>query len=177
MENYSLIIIGIAFGTFAVLLLRKQWHNFRLRRKMARARQGETDALHFLAANGFELLATQKRLPLITYLDDEAIESYVRADYLVRRDGRTYVVEVKTGQEAPKVTTAATRRQLLEYYFAYQPDGILLLDMTHHQLQEVRFAVPPAAFAGKTVTFAWRDCALGFCLGASLVYILLAYFG
>ena len=32
------------------------------------------------------------------------------------------------------------RRQLLEYKLVYQPDGILLLDMEHHNLQEIRFA-------------------------------------
>src|SRR5690349_15073624 len=41
--------------------------------------------------------------------------------------GELLVAEVKTGDEAPSVTTAATRRQLLEYHVAFGADGVLLV--------------------------------------------------
>src|SRR5262245_45038780 len=51
----------------------------------------------------------------------------LRADYLVEQNGQLLVAEVKTGDEAPNLETAATRRQLLEYYVAFAADGVLLV--------------------------------------------------
>jgi hypothetical protein len=63
----------------------------------------------------------------------------LRADYLVRRGSERYVAEVKTGRVAPCLSTAATRRQLLEYRLAYAADGVLLVDMEHKCIHEVEF--------------------------------------
>ena len=63
----------------------------------------------------------------------------VRADLLVSRGARRFVAEVKTGARAPRIETAATRRQLLEYAVAYDVDGVLLVDMEEHTISEVEF--------------------------------------
>ena len=63
----------------------------------------------------------------------------LRADLLVERGGRRYVAEVKTGEAAPSLATAATRRQLLEYLIAYRVDGVLLVDAERGSVHEVEF--------------------------------------
>ena len=63
----------------------------------------------------------------------------MRIDYLVKKRGKVYVVEVKSGEKTSYITNRETRRQMLEYYFAYQPKGILLLNMKNKSISEVKF--------------------------------------
>jgi len=63
----------------------------------------------------------------------------LRADYLVERGGELLVAEVKTGEEAPSLETAATRRQLLEYHVAFAVDGVLLVSPEQGTIQRVAF--------------------------------------
>jgi hypothetical protein len=72
----------------------------------------------------------------------------VRADYVVGVSGRRYVAEVKTGVFAPRLETAATRRQLLEYRIAFDVDGVLLVDAETERVRLIEFPLPPAAPAG-----------------------------
>ncbi len=62
------------------------------------------------------------------WIDGEPVEVGVRADLWVGLGERRYVAEVKTGGRAPDPTHPATRRQLLEYRVAFEPDGLLLVD-------------------------------------------------
>ena len=77
------------------------------------------------------------------FVDGKRLEYDVRADLLVSRRWRTYVVEVKTGKSAPNPKATATRRQLREYAAIYQVDGLLLADMSAGELREVRFPTRP----------------------------------
>ncbi len=61
------------------------------------------------------------------------------------------MAEVKTGAAAPQLSTAATRRQLLEYRVAFDVDGVLLVDAEAGRVQRVVFpgvASLEAPFAG-----------------------------
>lgn len=65
---------------------------------------------------------------LVLDVDGARSEHAVRADYLVSRDGKRFVAEVKTGAVAPSLDHAPTRRQILEYCAAFDVDGALLVD-------------------------------------------------
>ncbi|HET9625604.1 MAG TPA: hypothetical protein VFP84_29760, partial [Kofleriaceae bacterium] len=56
-----------------------------------------------------------------------------------RSDGERLVAEVKTGEVAPRLATAATRRQLLEYLVAFGVDGVLLVCPELGTIQRVAF--------------------------------------
>jgi hypothetical protein len=73
--------------------------------------------------------------------DGEPVTVELRCDAVVARDGRRLVAEVKTGERAPSLTTAATRRQLLEYAVAYRADGVLLVDPEGGHIHEVDFDI------------------------------------
>ena len=75
-------------------------------------------------------------------VDGEATRIELRADYVVTRQGRRYVAEVKTGRVAPRIETASTRRQLLEYRHAFDVDGVLLVDADARRIHLVE--LPPA---------------------------------
>ena len=66
----------------------------------------------------------------------------MRADYLVELRGELLVAEVKTGEEAPQLSSAATRRQLLEYRVAFAVDGVLLVCPERGAIHRVDFPLP-----------------------------------
>ena len=108
-------------------------------RRAARALAGERDAGPLLAAAGYQVLATQCHVEWTIACDGEPVVIELRCDALVAKGGRRLVAEVKTGARAPSLTTAATRRQLLEYAVAYDADGVLLVDPEAGEVHEVDF--------------------------------------
>ena len=134
-----LLLFGVLTGMILYHLAVINYKNFRVKRTFKSGRIAENAAVKFLRSHGYKILASQLREEVIIYVDGETEKSIVRADYLVRRGWKLYVVEVKSGQQG-NAKLPAIRRQLLEYYMVYQPDGILLLDMEHKNLQEIRFA-------------------------------------
>lgn len=109
----------------------------RLRERRQRARAGERDALPLLARAGYRVRGTQVRARLTYMLDGEPCHVDVQVDYLVERGGRAWIAEVKTGAEAPQLTTRATRRQLLEYAHAFDAHGVLLVDPERGRVHRV----------------------------------------
>ena len=108
-------------------------------RRQLRALDGERAAAHLLRAHGFAIDDAQVTHHYVLRCDGHPHTVQLRADYLVRRDGQRYIAEVKTGCDAPSLTNAATRRQLLEYAHAYDVDGVLLVDMAAGQIHHVAF--------------------------------------
>jgi len=105
----------------------------------ARARRGEDAAERLLERSGFTILERQATRRWSFEVDGELHVAGVRADLLVTRNERLFVAEVKTGSLAPNPCHPATRRQLLEYWFVYEPDGLLLVDMERCEVREVCF--------------------------------------
>ena len=108
-------------------------------RRSLRAREGEEDAEELLRACGFTVVERQATRQWSFDVDGEEYVAGVRADLLVEKDEALYVAEVKTGLRAPDPRHPATRRQLLEYWFVYEPDGLLLVDMERREVREVTF--------------------------------------
>lgn len=100
---------------------------------------GERRARSLLKKEGYRIQAEQSGGTYSLLVDDQAMLVRLRADFIVERRGRTYVAEVKSGEESVKVTGRATRRQLLEYLFAFEVHGVLLLDMQEDCIRQVSF--------------------------------------
>lgn len=109
------------------------------RARNQRAQSGEAAAEGLLESLGYEILERQLCGEWEMEVDGEPVRAGVRADLLVQRDGLVFVAEVKTGSLAPQPSYAPTRRQLLEYWFVFGPDGMLLVDMESMVVREVRF--------------------------------------
>jgi hypothetical protein len=116
----------------------------RARARLARAFAGDRQAASFLERLGYTVLGAQVSCTYPVRVDGENVSIALRADYLVERDGRRYVAEVKTGQTAPRIATPGTRRQLLEYRVAFGVEGVLLVDIEAGRLYEVDFPFPLA---------------------------------
>jgi hypothetical protein len=136
-----------------------------LRARFRSASQGERAALTWLREMGFDVLGAQVAAQYPLLIDGAAKTIGVRADYLVAKDNRRYVVEVKTGALAPRIETPATRRQLLEYLVVFEVDGALLLDVDARSLREIAFpqlqtGATPAPRTGALAWLGWVACAI-----------------
>lgn len=112
-------------------------------RRIARhRRQGvgaELAAKKLLKGAGFRTIQEQVTGGYQMLVDGAGTSVHLRADFLVERYRKRYIAEVKSGFESSKVTTRATRRQLLEYCLAFDVQGILLVDMHRSQILEISF--------------------------------------
>jgi hypothetical protein len=139
-----LAIVALAGALLALVLARwaRSWRgSWRARRRAARAIAGEDDAIALLHRAGFRIIASQARITWAPLVDGEPHETELRADYLVEARGERLVAEVKTGAEAPRLTTAATRRQLLEYHVAFAADGVLLVCPERGTIHRIDFPI------------------------------------
>jgi hypothetical protein len=148
-------LVALACGLIASLVLqvlishaRSWWVRRRVRARTTRAVLGERRAGELLRELGFEIVGAQVAAEYAVRVNDADVTVGVRADYIVEKDGSRYVAEVKTGELAPRISTPATRRQLLEYTVAFGVEGILLVDAEANRVHTVVFpndaAVRPA---------------------------------
>jgi len=142
-ENGILIFILFISGGIICLFLYIKISNWlrakRLKQRFSKSRKAEKEAEKILRKKGYTVIDVQKCKPLLITIGDKIHRYLVRIDYLVRKRGKVYVVEVKSGEKIPYITNRETRRQMLEYYLAYQPSGIILLNMKNKSISEVKF--------------------------------------
>lgn len=148
-ENGVLIFLLIIGGGIICLFLYIKISNWlrtkRLKQRFSKSRQAEKEAEKILRKKGYVIIEVQKCKPLLITIGDKIHRYLVRIDYLVRKRGKVYVVEVKSGEKIPYITNRETRRQMLEYYLAYQPSGIILLNMKNKSISEVKFQFESAS--------------------------------
>ncbi len=141
-----LFLAGLAAIVAFLALLRLVGRYLRVasaRRRLAAARErgarGEARAEALLRRRGFDVVGRQVGARYHLGVDGDPLAVDLRADYVVAAGGRRYVAEVKTGTLAPRLSTATTRRQLLEYRVAFDVDGVLLVDAEEDRVQLVEF--------------------------------------
>ena len=134
----------------------------RLRLARERGAEGEVRAEALLRRLGYAIVARQAALSYGVSIDGEPRSIDLRADFLVERDRRLFVAEVKTGRLAPRLETSATRRQLLEYRVAFDTAGVLLVDVDAGRVHAVEFPLPAARKApGARLVWVLAGVAIG----------------
>jgi hypothetical protein len=144
-------LVGALFALVLARLVRSWRGSRRAVRRAARAGAGEADAVELLEDAGYRIVASQARTWWSPLVDGEPHETELRADFLVECDDEgvteLLVAEVKTGEEAPDLSTAATRRQLLEYQIAFGvalgTTGVLLVCPERGTIHRVEFPSRP----------------------------------
>ena len=166
------VLGALALVQSARLYFRDASTRWRMRARARRAAAGERAAEPLLRREGYRILERQARASLEYALDGAPVAVEVRADLLVERGGRRWVAEVKTGERAPRLSTRATRRQLLEYGHAFDAAGVLLVDPEAGKVSHV--ALPhrgsPTPRHGRELGI----FALGLALGGLVAAALLA---
>ncbi len=160
--------VALAIVLTALLLAARRWYRRLVRqRRWSRSRSAESEAPRLLEKLGYGVLGAQVEGSYSLLVDGQPIEVPLRADYIVRRRGRRFVAEVKSGRFAPRLDTAATRRQLLEYLIAFQVDGVLLVDGEARRVHQVEFPITPPGESGS-----WFDTSMLWVTGALVVAII-----
>lgn len=168
---YLIIIIFLLGGLLSLILYlktRDYINNRKAKKRSVTSKRAEKKAEKWLKRNGFQIIEKQQSRPLIIQTGRTSHRYLIRTDFLVKKGGRKYIVEVKSGRKNSYITNRDTRRQLLEYYLAYQTYGIILFDMEHKKFSEVKFFLP--YFHSK-----WIENTIFFLLGA-LLTMLAVYF-
>jgi hypothetical protein len=129
-----------------------------------RGQRGEQKAERLLKKLGYRVRGRQVAGSYELLVDGTLERVQLSADLIVERNGRELVAEVKTGRNAPRVTYAETRRQMLEYQLAFKVPGVLLVDVEENHVREVQFPL--------TATTAHRSSGSGFALWLMALLLL-----
>lgn len=138
-EVLIIAVVAAALALWLAAWVRRWRGSARAKRRAARATAGEQLAAEILERAGYQIVERQARTAWVPYIDGEPCELELRADYLVEIKGAVFVAEVKTGDDAISIATAATRRQLLEYSIAFEVDGVLLVCPERNAIHRVEF--------------------------------------
>jgi Holliday junction resolvase-like predicted endonuclease len=135
----GLVLITVVVTTWVGGAFRRSRASSRVRRRAGRGARAEAMAERLLERHGYTILDRQVRGSWPLIVGGEAVEAGVRADLLVRRRGRVYIAEVKSGALGARADAPDTRRQLLEYRLAFDCDGVLLVNMIERVIVELEF--------------------------------------
>lgn len=141
MNKMDVFIIGLILGSIGIYYFMKYYKSFIIRKRLKKAKRGEINAIRFLEDNGYSIIGIQEKKTIITWINNQPYNNQIKVDYLVKKKGKVYIAEVKTGKLAPRPNLADTRRQLLEYYLAFGTHGIILVDMEKKKLQKISFSI------------------------------------
>ena len=168
MKTTDIFIWGIVLGMILVAFFSRRYKRYKVQKMLKRAKAAEKKAVVLLQKWGYTVLDVQLREKVVITIDGKPHESTIRADVLVRKGFKRYIVEVKTGQQTSP-TLPNVRRQLLEYWLVYQPDGMLLLDMEKEVLKEICFEQIDIRRRQALRPLLWL--AVGICIGYFLLKI------
>ncbi|MGB9859766.1 MAG: hypothetical protein ACPLQP_07540 [Moorellaceae bacterium] len=135
----DLYLLGLLTGFFLALWYLRRHQARRMAARLKRARGAEREAINFLTEQGYQIIDLQRRVPVVMLVDGREYKGAVQADLVVRKGGKMYIVEVKSGRQGEEPARATTRRQLLEYFLVYRPHGLLLLDMHTRKIHRISF--------------------------------------
>jgi hypothetical protein len=110
-----------------------------VKKRFKRGAELEDKAKSFLQKKGFKIIGYQEEFYHNYIVDGKKETSKLIVDYIVKKKGKRYLVEVKSGNTAISIKDAKTRRQILEYDFVIENDGIYLLDMENETLHLIKF--------------------------------------
>lgn len=165
----DLLIVGIIIGAILIYNILRIGHSYAVKRRVLKAGRAEAAARKYLESEGYTILAVQERVPIVTKVNGKPHKSYIQADLIAQKGKEIFVVDVKTGDVAKKPASPDNRRQLLEYYLVYQPDGVIVLDMDEQKLYRLEFDIKfPTPKRFNLVPYL-----ISFCAGAIIAVILI----
>jgi len=165
------LLLAAVLGGVLALKARSVAAAFVITRRARRGRRLEGRAGKILEDRGFTILGEQVPGKIRLRVDGEPFESTVHADFIVRKGGRLFAADSKSGAAVENPAAAGVRRQLLEYCLTYGCDRALLVDMEDRRVREVEFdSLLPGKALGPvgTLLLAFLAALAGALLGAAL---------
>jgi len=134
-----LIISSVLLTILLTLKIKTYLQKKKIRHRFAKAEKKEIAAKVFLKKHGYEIISAQKEFSYNIKVNGSPSPVSLRFDYQVKKRGKLYIAEVKSGKSAISIKNPATRRQLLEYCYATKSKGILLIDMENNSINKITF--------------------------------------
>jgi Holliday junction resolvase-like predicted endonuclease len=138
------LVVGLSLGAWLMRRWRVARDSRLARERNERGKLGEDRAETLLLAAGYEIVARQQRTSYRVLAAERSLQVGLILDFVVAREGRQLVAEVKTGAVATQLKHADTRRQLLEYQLASGASSVLLVDPERECITEVAFPLAAA---------------------------------
>lgn len=135
---FGLVVI-MGFGAYLYRQILSYKLSKKLKKRFSYARDKEKFAESLLKEAGYLVEETQKTAKLPMWINGKKFSYLVRPDAFATKEGRRYLVEIKTGKVANDPRHSATRRQLLEYFHGFSVDGVLLVDAEAKEIHNVYF--------------------------------------
>jgi len=167
MDIIFYIIFGLIVGIFLTVYVLKYLRRWNLKKRIQKAKKSEYKAIQFIENQGYQVMDLQKESTYTLFIDNKPHMVKVKADMIVKKGNKTYVAEVKTGEKVTSPKYTDTRRQLLEYYMVYRPNGLILVDMERQKLKTVEYSIlkhDKVAFLDRLLWFSIL-VTIGFILG------------
>jgi hypothetical protein len=137
---YLLLLLTALLGGVCLTVWFLRWRRSRFQqRAWRRAKAAEDEAVSLLEEAGFKILARQPLRRVNIMVDGKVVGFEIRPDFLLKKGKRLYVGEVKSGKETAFLFRPSIRRQLLEYFVAYRPYGVILVDGEQREIHQVFF--------------------------------------
>lgn len=142
----------------------------KIRNQLKRGIKKEEEGRKVLIEQGYKIISKNQKHSYYIQQDNSKIKITIETDYIVYKNKRKLIVEVKTGIDSPKITNRNTRRQILEYYSFIENDGILLLNMETKKISEINFPTNIIAkHSSKLITWAITELII---IGLLIYYII-----
>ncbi|MBK3519801.1 Dna2/Cas4 domain-containing protein [Carboxylicivirga marina] len=144
----ALIIMALAYFIIKNKVS-KYFKERKVKKRFERGNKLEQQAKNFLKNKGYTIVDYQSTYEH-RYMEDGEVQcTEIQPDYIVKKNGKKYVVEVKSGTTAISARNRNTRRQLLEYDYVVENDGVFLLDMENRSLKLIQFKSKAEKRSGK----------------------------
>jgi len=139
LRTSDLIILGFILAVFLTYNITKGLRQRRAGKKMLLARKAVQNTASELSEQGYRIVEVEQNYPVLVNVDDRQYRHVVKIDLVVAKQGKTYLVEVKSGKQTRRLNSARSRRQLLEYYSVRRADGIILFDADNGKIRHISF--------------------------------------
>lgn len=136
------LVVGgvlLALGIWLGLGLARAAARRRMGRSRTMGRRGEEIAFRLLKRAGFQILEEQPSAQTYVSVDGQRHAFTLRGDALVSKQGRCFLVEIKSTSHSADLKHRDTRRQLLEYATAFDVEACLLVNAERETIQVVTF--------------------------------------
>jgi hypothetical protein len=150
----------ISFTKFFRWLLKKPQKQIKVKGSIAKYLKGE----------GYHFIAEKCKVPLTITSDEDEYKSRLYTDYVVKKEGKVYLVFIAREQRQIKYSGAFLRDFLLAHYLTYRPEGIIYISRDL-SLRLFKIKMNPTGLEGSGYKKEWSFFLAGLAVGALILII------
>ena len=103
-------------------------------------RRKDVSALRYLEEKGYAHSNERTSSTINMSIGEKSHKFKVHANFAVKKEGRKYLVFLRSSEDTERLNNPALRNRLLLLYSMYNPNGILFVNPEADKIQEVTFS-------------------------------------